>query len=167
GMISENLAANRYENKEMNNGIFMNVKKLGDIADKLVTDYDIVCKNPAQKVESLSGGNIQKVVVARECSIEPDILIAEQPTRGVDVGAAEFIHKEIIKLRERGTAVLLVSADLNEVMELSDSLLVMFEGEFVAYINNPSQTTEEELGLYMLGIKKQSQEEIGRAVNEF
>jgi simple sugar transport system ATP-binding protein len=70
------------------------------------------------------------------------MLVAEQPTRGVDVGAAEFIHKEIIKLRENGAAILLVSADLNEAMELSDSLLVMFEGEFVAYIDNPSQTTE-------------------------
>lgn len=167
GMISENLAANRYDSKEMNDGIFMNIKKLSKLADKLVSDYDIVCKNPDQKIESLSGGNIQKVVVARECSIEPDILIAEQPTRGVDVGAAEFIHKEIIKLRESGAAVLLVSADLNEAMELSDSLLVMYEGEFVAYIDNPSQTTEEELGLYMLGIKRQGQEEIGRAVNEF
>lgn len=166
-MISENLTANRYDGKEVNSGLFMDVKKLGKLADSLVSEYDIVCKDAAQKVESLSGGNIQKVVVARECSIEPELLVAEQPTRGVDVGAAEFIHKEIIKLREKGSAVLLVSADLNEAMELSDSLLVMFEGEFVAYIDNPSQTTEEELGLYMLGIKKQDPEEIGRAFNEF
>ncbi|MDF2520039.1 MAG: transporter ATP-binding protein [Clostridia bacterium] len=165
--ISENLAANRYESQEIKSGILMDVKKLSKLANKLVEDYDIVCKSIAQKVESLSGGNIQKVVVARECSIEPDILIAEQPTRGVDVGAAEIIHKEILKLRDRGAAVLLVSADLSEAMELSDALLVMYEGEFVAYIDNPSETTEEELGLYMLGVKKQSREEIRRAVNEF
>ena len=166
-LIRENLAANRYDLKEMNYGLFMNMKKIIKLADELVSDYDIVCKNPDQKIESLSGGNIQKVVVARECSIEPELLIAEQPTRGVDVGAAEFIHKEIIKLRDRDTAVLLVSADLNEVMELSDSLMVMYEGEIVAYIDDPSLTTEDELGLYMLGIKKQSHEEIGRAVNGF
>lgn len=165
--IGENLAANRYDNKEMNDGLFLNVKKISKLADKLISDYDIICKDADQRIESLSGGNIQKVVVARECSIGPDILIAEQPTRGVDVGAAEFIHKEMIKLRDKGAAVLLVSADLNEAMELSDSLLVMFEGEFVAYIENPSQTTEHELGLFMLGIKRQSDEEIGRAVNEF
>lgn len=165
--IKENIVANRYDTKELNDGLLLNAKKIDNLADNLVLDYDIVCKNTEQKIYSLSGGNIQKVVVARECSIEPDVLIAEQPTRGVDIGAAEFIHREIIKLRDEGTAILLVSADLNEAMELSDSLLVVYEGEIVAYFDNLSQITEDELGLYMLGIKKQSIEEIRGAVNEF
>ena len=166
-LIKENLIANRYDSKELNDKYLLNMKKIDKLANEMIEEYDIVCKNSEQKIESLSGGNIQKVVVARECSVEPEVLIAEQPTRGVDVGAAEVIHKEIIKLRDRGTAVLLISADLNEAMELSDSLLVMFDGEIVAYIEDPSQITEDELGLYMLGIKKGRQEEIGRAVNEF
>lgn len=165
--IKENLIANRYDKKEMRKGLLLDSKKVNKLAEELVEGYDIVCKTPEQKVESLSGGNIQKVVVARECSVNPEVLIAEQPTRGVDVGAAEIIHKEIVKLRDEGAAVLLISADLNEAMELSDSLMVMYDGEIVAYIDNPSQTTEEELGLFMLGIKKQGQEEIGRAINEF
>ena len=165
--IKENIIGNRYDTRELNDGFLLNVKKIEKLADNLVSDYDIVCKNIEQKVYSLSGGNIQKVVVARECSVEHDVLIAEQPTRGVDVGAADFIHREIIRLRDQGTAILLVSADLNEAMELSDSLLVVYEGEIVAYFDDLSQTTEDELGLYMLGIKKQSIEEIGRAVNEF
>lgn len=166
-LIKENLVANRYNTNELKDGLLLNMKKINELANKLINEYDIVCKNPDQRVDSLSGGNIQKVVAARECSVGPELLIAEQPTRGVDVGAAEVIHKEIIKLRDNGAAVLLITADLNEAIELSDSLLVMYDGEIVAYIDNPSKTTEDELGLYMLGIKKQSQEEIGRAVNEF
>ncbi|WMM24571.1 ABC transporter ATP-binding protein [Tissierella sp. MB52-C2] len=165
--IKENIIGNKYDTRELNDGFLLNVKKIEKLADNLVLDYDIVCKNIEQKVYSLSGGNIQKVVVARECSVKHDVLIAEQPTRGVDVGAADFIHREIIRLRDQGTAILLVSADLNEAMELSDSLLVVYEGEIVAYFDDLSQTTEDELGLYMLGIKKQNIEEIGRAVNEF
>nr|WP_244262707.1 hypothetical protein [Thermoanaerobacter siderophilus] len=112
----------------------------------------------------LSGGNIQKVVVAREFSSNPKLLIANQPTRGIDVGATEFIHKRIVELRDKGVAILLISADLNEVMELSDSLIVMFGGEIVAYFEDASKVTEEELGAYMLGLKKQSLEEIRRVL---
>lgn len=165
--ILENIIANRYDNNELNHGLLLNTKVMNVLANRLISEYDIVCKDANQKLNSLSGGNIQKVVVARERSILPDILIAEQPTRGVDVGAAAFIHNEIIKLRDRGTGILLVSADLNEAMELSDSLMIMYEGEIVAYFDKPSQTTEDELGLYMLGLKKQSQEEIRRHINEF
>ena len=108
---------------------------------------------------------MQKVVVARECSTEPDLLIAEQPTRGVDIGAAQFIHRKLIELRDRGCAILLVSADLNEILELSDKLLVLYEGRVTAYFEEPSAVGEEELGLYMLGINRQDPEQIGRAVH--
>ncbi|MNV34252.1 Ribose import ATP-binding protein RbsA [compost metagenome] len=108
----------------------------------------------------LSGGNMQKVVVARESSTEPRLLIAEQPTRGVDVGAAQLIHQKLIDLRSEKCAILLISADLNEILELSDSLAVMYGGEIVGYFDRPSELTEEELGLFMLGIKRQDEEEI-------
>jgi len=166
GLIKENLIGNRYKSNELNNGILFDMKKIDKLSEELVSSYDVVCKDIEQKVESLSGGNIQKIVVARECSINPQVLIAEQPTRGVDVGAAHFIHEEMIKLRDNNAAVLLVSADLNEAIELSDSLLVMFEGKIVAYFEDVKTVSEEELGLYMLGIKKQTKEEIRRAVDE-
>lgn len=164
--IKENLIGNRYKSSELNNGLLFNMNRINKISEDLVSSYNVVCKDIEQKVESLSGGNIQKIVVARECSVNPEVLIAEQPTRGVDVGAAHFIHEEIIKLRDDRTAVLLVSADLNEAMELSDSLIVIFEGEIVAYFQDVKETNEEELGLYMLGIKRQSQEDIRGAVDE-
>lgn len=110
----------------------------------------------------LSGGNIQKVVVAREFSCDPKLIIADQPTRGIDVGATEFIRKKLVELSREGAAVLLVSADLNEVMELSDSLMVFCGGEIVAYFEDTSTLTDEEMGEYMLGLKRQSPEEIRR-----
>ena len=112
----------------------------------------------------LSGGNIQKVVVAREFSSGPVLIIADQPTRGIDVGATEFIRKKLVELSRAGAAVLLVSADLNEVMELSDSLIVMNGGHIAAYFEDTSALTDEEMGEYMLGLKRQSDEEIGKVL---
>ena len=103
----------------------------------------------------LSGGNIQKVVVAREFSDASNLIIANQPTRGIDIGATEMIRKELIRLSREGRAVLLISADLNEVLELSDSLIVMYDGKIAAYFEDASTVDEYELGKYMLGIKKQ------------
>jgi general nucleoside transport system ATP-binding protein len=114
----------------------------------------------------LSGGNIQKVVVAREFSADPQLIIADQPTRGIDVGATEFIRNRLVDLRDEGAAVMLVSADLNEVLELSDSLIVMYEGEVTAYFPDAAKVSEEELGLYMLGIKHQEEEELEGVVYE-
>lgn len=102
----------------------------------------------------LSGGNMQKVVVARETKKIPSLLVANQPTRGVDVGAIEFIHKKIINLCHHQTAVLLVSSDLTEVFSLADRILVFYAGNIVANITNVKEITEEELGLYMLGLKR-------------
>ena len=164
GSIGENLISDRYDTKEYNKSIFMNTKKLSKLADVLVQDFKVKCNSAKQTVKMLSGGNIQKVVVAREFSSNPDLLIADQPTRGIDVGATEFIRKKIVEMRDKGTGVLLVSADLNEVMELSDSLIVMYGGEIVAYFEDASKISEIELGKYMLGITKQSNEEVGRAV---
>ncbi|MBR6652477.1 MAG: ABC transporter ATP-binding protein, partial [Anaerotignum sp.] len=135
-------------------------------SDQLIKDYLVLCKNRNQAVGMLSGGNIQKVVVAREFSAEPTLIIADQPTRGIDVGATEFIRKKLVELSREGAAVLLVSADLNEVMELSDSLVVFYNGKIAAYFEDTSMLTDEIMGEYMLGLKKQSDEEVRRVCHE-
>ncbi|WP_055667138.1 ABC transporter ATP-binding protein [Desnuesiella massiliensis] len=161
--ISENIISNRYKSKDINGKILTNKKKVDEITVNLIKEYEVACKNESQLIEHLSGGNIQKVVVARECSVAPKVLVAEQPTRGVDMGAAEAIHKKLINMRDNETGILLVSADISEAMEVSDYLMVMYGGEIVAFIDNPSSISEEELGEYMLGIKRQSPEEIRRS----
>lgn len=161
--ISENFIGNRYKSKDINGKILSNNKKIDTISKELIREYGIVCKNENQSVDNLSGGNIQKVVVGRECSVNPRMLIAEQPTRGIDMGAAESIHKKLIQMRDNNAGILLISADLSEAMEVSDYLMVMYGGEIVAFIEEPSSISEKELGEYMLGIKKQSKEEIRRA----
>ena len=132
----------------------------------MIKDFKIKTDSEETKVKGLSGGNIQKVVVGREFSSDADLLIVNQPTRGIDVGAIEFIRKKIVKKRDEGNAILLVSADLNEIMTLSDSLIVMYDGEIAGYFEDSKKVTEQELGLYMLGAKKQSEDEIRRAINE-
>ncbi|MEF9955497.1 MAG: ABC transporter ATP-binding protein, partial [Clostridium sp.] len=104
-------------------------------------------------VGMLSGGNIQKVIVARELSKHPDIIVSNQPTRGIDVGATEFIRKRLLEYRDAGCAVLLISADLNEIFSLSDRLAVMYKGKFSGLFTDVESVTEEELGQYMLGLK--------------
>ncbi|SHH88974.1 simple sugar transport system ATP-binding protein [Clostridium collagenovorans DSM 3089] len=162
--IEQNIISDKYDSKELSGKFFMNMKKIRELSEKLVKDYRVKCNSIHQGVKMLSGGNIQKVVVAREFSSNPKFIIANQPTRGIDVGATEFIRKKLVELRDDGTAVMLVSADLNEVLELSDSLIVMYGGEITAYFEDASKITEEELGFYMLGVKKQSPEEIRRAL---
>lgn len=122
-------------------------------ADKFIQEFDVRTPNQDVLVKNLSGGNQQKVIIAREIGREPDLLIAAQPTRGVDVGAIEFIHKRIIGQRDAGKAVLVISNELDEVMGLSDRILVMFHGEIVGEIP-AEEATEDELGLYMAGAKR-------------
>lgn len=164
--IKENLIADRYYNPEYCKGGLLNAKKMNEDADQNIKEYLVKCDDREQPVRMLSGGNIQKVVAAREFSSKPDLAVICQPTRGIDVGATAFVRKRIVDLRDQGSAVLLISADLNEVMELSDSLIVMCEGEIAAYYEDSSDVTEEELGEYMLGLKKMSAEQIGGAVHE-
>ncbi len=120
-----------------------------------VKEFGIACSSIRADVASLSGGNIQKVIVAREFDSSPDLIIANQPTRGIDVGAAELVRRKIIDLRTSGSAVLLVSADLNEILEVSDKVIVLYQGEIVAYIEAPKKVTETDLGYYMLGVRRQ------------
>lgn len=156
--IWENLVADRIHKKELREKNLLSQKKIKDMSQQLIKDYTILCRNENQEVGMLSGGNMQKVVVAREFSANPDLLIANQPTRGIDVGANEFIWKRIIELRDQGKAIMLISADLNEVLELSDSIMVMCDGEVAGYFEDSKEVSEYELGLYMLGLKKQGQE---------
>lgn len=160
--VKDNVISDRYYKKEFNKGVLMDKKKIEDLSDRLIKEFLIKCDDRDRAVKMLSGGNMQKVVVAREFSNNPKLVIANQPTRGIDVGATEFIRKRLVELRDEGTAVLLISADLNEVLELSDSLIVMNEGHIAAYIPDASSISDMELGEYMLGVKKQTPEEIAR-----
>ena len=164
--IEENIMSDRYTKKKFNKGMLFNMDALHEESDQLIKDYLVRCKNRNQAVGMLSGGNIQKVVVAREFSAEPELIIADQPTRGIDVGATEFIRKKLVELSREGAAVLLVSADLNEVMELSDSLIVFYNGKIAAYFEDTSMLTDEIMGEYMLGLKKQTDEEVRRVCHE-
>ena len=134
---------------------FLKKKEIRSYAEKLINKFDVRSSQGAVTVaRTMSGGNQQKAIVAREIDKDPSFLIAVQPTRGVDVGAIELIHKQIIEERDKGKAVLLVSLELDEVMDVSDRILVMYEGEIVGEFK-PEEVTVEELGLYMTGAKRQ------------
>ncbi len=155
--IKDNILSDRSHHKKYNKGPLFNVKEINQDVNTLIDDYLIKCSSLDQNVGMLSGGNIQKVVVAREFSNNPEFIIADQPTRGIDVGATEFIRKKLVELSRSGIGVLLVSADLNEVMELSDSLIIMSGGKIVAYFEDTKGLTDEEMGRYMLGLDKQDE----------
>lgn len=152
------------DNKEYANYGVLNMKKLHSLADEVSGDFLVKCDSSGQLVSMLSGGNMQKVVVARELSPKTrnpvPLVVADQPSRGIDIGATKFIHRKLLEMRDQGTAILLISADLNEVLELSDSVIVLYDGRIVGYFPNTKALTEKELGQYMLGIKTQTPEEI-------
>ena len=153
--LENNLVLQRYFEPEFTNKIgFLRKGNIRTYAERLIEQYDVRSgQGPITMARAMSGGNQQKAIVAREIDKAPELLIAVQPTRGLDVGAIEYIHKQIVKHRDSGKAVLLVSLELDEVMSLSDRILVMYEGEIVGELN-PKTTTVEELGLYMAGAKR-------------
>lgn len=161
--IQDNMISTTYQNDSMSGKFFLKGKQIKKSALELIDRFSVKTNSEKEKVGALSGGNIQKVVVAREWSTDPKLMIAEQPTRGIDVGSANYIHKELIEMRNNGKGILLVSADLNEVLSLSDRLIVMEEGKIVAYFDSLKGVTESQLGLYMLGVEHQSEAEIRRA----
>ncbi len=161
--IQDNSISTYYRKPEYSGKVFMKSKSIRKIAQELIKKFQVKTNSEKQRINSLSGGNIQKVVVAREWQTSPKCMIASQPTRGIDIGSANYIHHQLIDMRNNGAAILLISADLNEVMAVSDSLIVMFEGKIVAYFKNAKDVSANELGFYMLGTKKQSEEEIKEA----
>jgi ABC-type uncharacterized transport system ATPase subunit len=141
-----------YEGEETyGRGFILDIKAAQAEAKKRIAEFDIRPANERLKTANFSGGNQQKIVLAREMSSDPDVLIVGQPTRGVDIGAIEFIHNQIIKMRDAGKAILLVSVELDEIRSLSDRILVMFDGHIVGEAD-PARADERELGLMMAGV---------------
>nr|WP_239544125.1 ABC transporter ATP-binding protein [Virgibacillus halotolerans] len=148
--IGENMVLQTYYKEPFSKGTILNYKEIYKKATELIQEYDVRTPSAYTKASALSGGNQQKAIIGREIDRSPDLLIAAQPTRGLDVGAIEFIHKRLIEERDKGRAILLVSFELDEIMDVSDRIAVMFDGEVVAELN-PEQTNEQELGLLMAG----------------
>ena len=147
--LAENLCLLEYRSKSMASGPLLSPRKMDERARKLISDYDVRggdCDTPAS---SLSGGNQQKVVIARELAADPKVLLAAQPTRGLDVGAIEFVHRRLVEERDKGRAILLISLELEEIRSLSDRALVIYEGQIVAEL--PPSSSEEEFGVVMTG----------------
>ena len=153
--LEDNIVLQRYFEPEFTSKAgFLKRKAIRDYANRLIEQYDVRSgQGPATKARAMSGGNQQKAIIAREIDKDPELLIAVQPTRGLDVGAIEYIHKQLVAQRDAGKGVLLVSLELDEVMNVSDRILVMYEGEIVGEFD-PKTVTVEELGLYMAGSKR-------------
>ena len=156
--LEKNMVLQNYWQPQFQKGGFIKFDQVREYSDRLIEQYDVRSGQGSVTItRSMSGGNQQKAIVAREIDKDPELLIAVQPTRGLDVGAIEYIHKQIVSVRDAGKAVLLVSLELDEVMDLSDRILVMYEGEIVGEFD-PKQVTVEELGLYMAGAKRMKME---------
>ncbi|MGI1659479.1 MAG: ABC transporter ATP-binding protein [Desulfitobacterium sp.] len=157
--LEDNLVIQRYWQPEFQRFGFLKRQAIRSYAERLIKQYDVRSgQGPLTVVRSMSGGNQQKAIIAREIDKEHELLVAVQPTRGLDVGAIEYIHKQLVAGRNAGKAVLLVSLELEEVMNVSDRILVMYEGEIVGELD-PQTTTVQELGLYMSGAKRNHQKE--------
>lgn len=155
--VEENLILGSHYKKPMANNGLLKIDAIQENAQKQIAKHDIRTPSAQTLARSLSGGNQQKIIIARELELGPDLLIAAQPTRGVDIGAIEFIHKRIIEQRDKGKGVLLVSSELQEILSLSDRIAVMFEGSVIDIVS-AENSTEEQLGLLMAGIKREAKE---------
>jgi simple sugar transport system ATP-binding protein len=161
--LQENMVLQRYWQKEFQNKGFIKFDEVRKYAENLIERFDVRSgQGPITMVRSMSGGNQQKAIIAREIDKKHELLVAVQPTRGLDVGAIEYIHKQLVERRDAGKGVLLVSLELEEVMNVSDRILVMYEGEIVGELD-PKTTTVQELGLYMSGAKRNTVKEIDNA----
>jgi general nucleoside transport system ATP-binding protein len=150
--IGENMVLQTYYQQPYSKAGVLNYKKIFEKAKSLIASYDVRTPSEYTPARALSGGNQQKAIIAREVDRSPDLLIAAQPTRGLDVGAIEFIHSKLIEERDKGRAVLLISFELDEIMNVSDRIAVIYEGEIVAVVD-PKETDEQQLGLLMAGSK--------------
>ena len=156
--LEENMVLQRFREPQFEKGGFIRFDAVRDYAQRLIRQYDVRSgQGPVTKVRSMSGGNQQKAIIARELDREKPLVVAVRPTRGLDVGAIEYIHSQLVRQRDEGKAVLLVSLELDEVMSLSDRILVLYEGEIVGEFD-PKKISVQELGLYMAGAKRQQKE---------
>jgi len=154
--VAENLILKNYRESPFSNKLFLNLTVIDQKAEKLISEYNIVTPSKKTQAKLLSGGNIQRLILARELCEEPRLIVAAHPTYGLDVGATEYIRTLLLKQREEGAAVLLVSEDLEEIMSLSDRIAVMFEGGFMGIV--PAESAEvEEIGLMMAGAKRMTE----------
>jgi ABC-type uncharacterized transport system ATPase subunit len=149
--VADNMVLCDYYQARFSKGVVIQQNQVDANARKLIKEYDVRTPSPYVSASKLSGGNQQKVIVARELSRPVKLVIASQPTRGLDVGSIEYIHKEIVIMRDRGVAVLLISAELDEILSLSDRIAVMYRGQIVATVN-AKETSREQLGLWMAGV---------------
>ena len=158
--VSNNIVAGYHDQQPFCSHGIMNYQKIRENSAELVKQYDVrLGDNKDPEVGCLSGGNAQKVIIAREFGRKPKVLLVSQPTRGVDIGAIEFIHNQILKMRDEGTAILVISSDLSEVAGLADRILVMYHGEITGCLR-ASDVNFNELGLYMSGVKRMTEEEM-------
>ncbi|MBQ1484046.1 MAG: ABC transporter ATP-binding protein [Eubacterium sp.] len=157
--LEENMVLQRFTDPEFQRGGFIRFDEVHKYAEKLIEQYDVRSGQGAVTVaRSMSGGNQQQAIIARELDRNEPLVVAVQPTRGLDVGAIEYIHGQLVRQRDEGKAILLISLELEEVMSLSDRILVMYEGEIVGELD-PKKTTAQELGLYMSGAKREGKED--------
>jgi simple sugar transport system ATP-binding protein len=152
-MITENIMMGEHLDPPFSKGINLNLPYIAEYSEKLVENYDIRTPSVHVPAATLSGGNQQKVILAREFSRSPRFLLVSQPTRGLDVGAIEYIHEQILKMRDENVAILLISLELEEIFSLSDRILVLYEGKIVKEFK-PEETDEKEVGFYMTGGRK-------------
>ena len=150
--VSENLVLRRYNQHPFSKGFWLDADIINQYSEKLINEYNIVTPSTKTSVKFLSGGNIQKLILARETSWNPKLIIASHPTYGLDVGATEQIRQLLLEQREKGAAILLISEDLNEILSLSDRIIVMFNGEFFGEMLAETVNIEK-IGLMMAGVK--------------
>ena len=148
---SENLIFGYHDQEPYSKSSILNNKEIADYSTKIMQEYDVRPNSPNLVTSNFSGGNQQKIILSRELNENPKVLLVGQPTRGVDIGAIEFIHQRLIDMRDKGTAILLASVELDAVLSLSDRIIVMFDGKIVGEKNN-EDVTDRELGLLMAGV---------------
>jgi simple sugar transport system ATP-binding protein len=152
--LEDNMVLEIYYKHPFSKNGFLQEEAIREYAEKLIKDFDVRAgQGAATMARSLSGGNQQKAIVGREIGHDPDLLVAVQPTRGLDVGSIEYIHKRLVEQRDSGKAVFLVSLELDEILDLSDRIAIISKGELVGLVN-ADETDENEVGLMMAGVKK-------------
>jgi len=148
--LDENLIVSRYKRSEFSRFSFLLGKAIREFTNKIIGSFSIYAAEAGEGISKLSGGNLQKIILGRELSGDPSFIIANQPTRGLDVGSIEFVHETLIKARDKGTGVLLVSVELDEIMSLADRILVLYRGKIIGELD-AGTATEEEVGILMAG----------------